>query len=321
MTPTRIAACVLLTLGTACSADELIITTDGGLVQSIDLDSGVVGFRGTCTGQVRSMAVADGTLYLGSPNGSIYVYDLASDLIVDSFNVDADNSAMAWLGDQLVVGDTDRRLLYIDPAKGEAIDTVDFLGTDITTVGVDAGGLYIGGHSTLALRAPLGGTSFQFFAACGSMINAMAFSANTMFLAGTHFGTPVGTVYKFNKFVGGVDYSGTFDAPNNAQAVLAYNGLLYVGGSNGTVHEMNPDTGAVVRSFNISSPVTGIAPRQGLVSCPADYDISGSLNFFDVGQFLSLFNQHLPAGDLNGDGAFNFFDVDRFLDLYNSGCP
>lgn len=55
--------------------------------------------------------------------------------------------------------------------------------------------------------------------------------------------------------------------------------------------------------------------------CPADLDGSGTLDFFDVSAFVSLFNQQSPKADLNNDGAFDFFDVSQFIDFYNAGCP
>ncbi len=317
-------ALVVLAAGAASSAqaDELIVTGMSGIVQTIDLETGVVGHRGVCTGSVRAQAVADGTLYLAGFFGDIYVFDMNTNQVVDTLSVEGDINAMAWLGDRLLVATEDSRLLYLDPADGKVLDTVQITQTDITTIGVDSGGLFVGGQSSLALRSHLGQNDFDFFAACGSRINAMAFSADTMFLAGTHFGNEEsGTVYKFDKFVGGVNYSGTFNAPNNAQAVLAHGGLLYVGGSDGLVHEMNPQTGAVLRTFDLFIPVTGISPTNGLVSCPADYDISGGLNFFDVGLFLQIFTEQSPAADTNGDGVHNFFDVEGFLNLFNSGCP
>lgn len=302
-------------------ADDLIVTGESGILQTIDLDTGTVGHLGVCTGSVRSMAVADGTLYLGVHFGDVHRFDLATNRVVGTFNVPADNSAMAWDGQRLIVGDSDRKIHFVNPDTGAVEQTISNLGTDVTAIGVDSGGLFVGGQSSLALRAHIGQTSFDFFAACGSFINAMAFGPDTMYLGGSAFGGSVGTVYKFDKFVGGVNYAGTFPTPNNASAVLAHAGRIYVGGSDGMIHEMDPATGAVLRSFDMFLPVTGIAPADGLVSCPADYDVSGGLDFFDIARFIDLFTQHLPAADTNGDGVHDFFDVQRYIDLFNTGCP
>jgi hypothetical protein len=57
--------------------------------------------------------------------------------------------------------------------------------------------------------------------------------------------------------------------------------------------------------------------------CPADLAAPfGTLNFFDITEFLSLFNAQDPAADFSEPaGVFNFFDVTAFLGAFNAGCP
>jgi hypothetical protein len=57
------------------------------------------------------------------------------------------------------------------------------------------------------------------------------------------------------------------------------------------------------------------------MSCSADLNDDGELNFFDVSAFLAGFAIEDPATDFNDDGQFNFFDVSGFLSEYNAGCP
>tara|TARA_R110002072_G_scaffold42064_21_gene118789 strand:- start:37453 stop:38793 length:1341 start_codon:yes stop_codon:yes gene_type:complete len=52
--------------------------------------------------------------------------------------------------------------------------------------------------------------------------------------------------------------------------------------------------------------------------CPADLDGSGTLDFFDVSEFLDQFGS---GADYNGDGVTDFFDVSDFLDAFGIGCP
>jgi hypothetical protein len=56
-------------------------------------------------------------------------------------------------------------------------------------------------------------------------------------------------------------------------------------------------------------------------ACPADINADGVLNFFDITDYLTLFNDQDPAADLDQNGQFNFFDVSTYLTLYNAGCP
>jgi hypothetical protein len=66
-------------------------------------------------------------------------------------------------------------------------------------------------------------------------------------------------------------------------------------------------------------------PRVGAVCvrCPADLASPfGTLDFFDLAAFITLYNNSDPAADLAAPfGVFNFFDVAAYLDLFNAGCP
>lgn len=56
---------------------------------------------------------------------------------------------------------------------------------------------------------------------------------------------------------------------------------------------------------------------------PADLaDPLGTLNAFDLFEFIGRFNDQDPSADLAAPfGAFNFFDVAEYINLYNAGCP
>lgn len=48
----------------------------------------------------------------------------------------------------------------------------------------------------------------------------------------------------------------------------------------------------------------------------------GVLNFFDVAEFLNLFNAGSPLADIAEPfGVLNFFDVAAYIQRYNEGCP
>ncbi|MFK7883665.1 MAG: GC-type dockerin domain-anchored protein [Phycisphaerales bacterium] len=67
----------------------------------------------------------------------------------------------------------------------------------------------------------------------------------------------------------------------------------------------------------------------GMASCPADFFPAGGgdglLNFFDISQFISLYNAQDQLADFfpvgQGDGVLNFFDISAFITAYNAGCP
>lgn len=73
--------------------------------------------------------------------------------------------------------------------------------------------------------------------------------------------------------------------------------------------------GQVARSYGWQTMISSMS-----IGCGADLNSDGSLDFFDVALFLSLFSEEDPAVDFNGDGEFDFFDVVQFLAIYQGGC-
>lgn len=57
------------------------------------------------------------------------------------------------------------------------------------------------------------------------------------------------------------------------------------------------------------------------VSCQADLNNDGELNFFDISAFLSAFAANDSVADFTGDGNWDFFDVSAFLSAFSAGCP
>jgi uncharacterized membrane protein len=56
------------------------------------------------------------------------------------------------------------------------------------------------------------------------------------------------------------------------------------------------------------------------LTCDADLNGDGVLNFFDVSNFIGFFNAQDPSADVDDNGLFNFFDVSAYIALYNKGC-
>jgi hypothetical protein len=72
----------------------------------------------------------------------------------------------------------------------------------------------------------------------------------------------------------------------------------------------------------LSNLVTWVTRSLEDNSCPADIapPCGGTLNFFDISQYLARYAARDPRADVNGDGIFNFFDVSLYLQYYNKGC-
>jgi len=68
-----------------------------------------------------------------------------------------------------------------------------------------------------------------------------------------------------------------------------------------------------------NNSIAGLLPIT-VSDCVADFNGDGTLDVFDVFDFLDAFNLHRPTADLNNDGVYDIFDVFIFLDLFNAGC-
>ncbi|MEX0876147.1 MAG: CRTAC1 family protein, partial [Phycisphaerales bacterium] len=68
----------------------------------------------------------------------------------------------------------------------------------------------------------------------------------------------------------------------------------------------------------------GVVPGRYTIKaldCGGDLTGDGAINFFDLSQFLTHFNNEHPQGDISADGRYNFFDISAYLQLFNAGCP
>lgn len=63
------------------------------------------------------------------------------------------------------------------------------------------------------------------------------------------------------------------------------------------------------------------ATGEPAVACAVDFNNDGTLDFFDVSAFLSLYTSSDLLADLTGDGTLDFFDVSAFLSQFSQGCP
>ncbi|KAA0215364.1 MAG: hypothetical protein DYG94_04235 [Leptolyngbya sp. PLA3] len=83
----------------------------------------------------------------------------------------------------------------------------------------------------------------------------------------------------------------------------------------GVVLTLSADSLTIATTLGASLTATGVN-----VTCAADWNGDGNLNFFDVQGFLGDFSAHDAAADLVADGQFNFFDVQVYLSLFSAGC-
>lgn len=86
---------------------------------------------------------------------------------------------------------------------------------------------------------------------------------------------------------------------------------------------LDPEVGEITLELNTAlNARPAVYLEDNNAPCPADITMDGNLNFFDVAQFIALYNAQDPAADLAApSGAWNFFDIAEYIALFNAGCP
>ncbi len=90
---------------------------------------------------------------------------------------------------------------------------------------------------------------------------------------------------------------------------IALNGNVVLVGANrdGTDNQFQP---GAAYAFGLN----------GCSYCPADFDLSGSVDALDVTAFLEAYAGADPVADFNGDGTIDSLDVIAFLRAWAAGC-
>jgi len=104
------------------------------------------------------------------------------------------------------------------------------------------------------------------------------------------------------------DSDGDVDCDDLDTAVAHTFGPTVIAGTAGYVIEFDAD----LDGDNDASDRDAVGMALRAVE-PSNFVFDGSLNFFDVSEFLTLYGLLDPQADMNSDGSFNFFDVSIFL--------
>ena len=121
----------------------------------------------------------------------------------------------------------------------------------------------------------------------------------------------------------GLSFTAAADIPDQPSGVP----LIVLGAdldaSNGGVPDdlvilVDPDAGSR-GSGPIGNSISLSVPPD---DCIADFNNSGTVDFFDLAAYIAAFNNQDPAADLAPPfGEWNFFDLAAYITLFNQGCP
>lgn len=93
-----------------------------------------------------------------------------------------------------------------------------------------------------------------------------------------------------------------------------------------------PSFAFLIPSLTLGSEVSWVLGPRGsndfdstavalTISCKADLNQDGLLEFSDIQLFLHAFANEGSLADMNADGLFDIFDVNQFLAAFFRGCP
>jgi len=297
-----------------------------------------------------SIAIDDGIVVVGAykdadngeNSGSAYVFDvstgaqiaklLPNDGIADAFfgdSVDIDNGIVAVTAQYNIDGSaylfdasTGSQLFKLLPTDGEADDQFGHdiaIEDNIVAVGAprdddnntDSGSVYLFNATTGAqvkkLLANDGGVQDRFGRSVAIENGVVAVGAWGEFddngaHAGAGYIFDVSTGIQITKFLA----SDGEEFDHLGISIDIDNGIV-VAGADGDDDHANGSGAA----YLFSTPDF----------CPADLNVNGVFNFYDVSTYIASFTSNYPLADLNNDAQWDIFDVNLYLDSAAAGCP
>lgn len=201
------------------------------------------------------------------------------------------------LHNTLVFADDAREIIIRDVrnASQEAMNTGDFIEFEF-----DVNSLFEPLRATLVWHDPPGA------------VNANPAYVNDLNLT---IISPSGE-YKGNVFSSGVSTTGgTYDNKNNVEMI--YLPVPAPGRYTVRVDAAAVNSGTQGYALVLTGDITEVVNNP----CIPDWTGDGTLDFFDVQEFLADFSAHTPEADITNDGVYDFFDVQEFLALFSAGCP
>ncbi len=161
------------------------------------------------------------------------------------------------------------------------------------------------GCSTFPVRYRQG-TGWEFLGGCATTTSATALNDHGDALL-YYYQTTSGVHFTDHGYFG----LGALIDPSQGSWFVQYGGANAINNSHQIV-------AAARNGFN--GPIGAIRMTPIDNGCAADLTADGTLDFFDVQQFLSLFAAGDTSADLTGEGSLDFFDVQSFLAAFAAGC-
>lgn len=302
----------LALLGVVGSAPAAQVFVGGpqGVVFAGDSESGDFQFFGTCGGPINSMAIIADELFLADAFGTMYVLNLDSELVVDSFSIVGDAAAMVVHDGDLLLASSDGLIQRINPNDGAVVDAFTHVGgvAAMTLVGDD---LFVAEPGTALHRInAVTGESSYFFCSCFFGVDSL-----------TNDGTNLRFISSGGLWTVDIASAAIVNIiwlPETGDASVMDGAEIVVGSGSGVVRRVNPDTGEEMATFATPIEIRAMVSRA-TPACPEDLSGDGEVDLTDLSMLLAVFGQN-DGGDIDGDGQTSLVDAALLLAVFGQSC-
>lgn len=296
-------------LAASVSAGDLYIAGDAGIIWHFDTDTGALDQPVSCGATVQGLAVQGRDILAASSDNKIYRIDLDTGAIENTILTNGSPLSLTRWGNTLYLTTTTGDMQWLHADDGSLIDTY-YTNDPLQATVLFGNTIFTGSWSTAVYTSPIGDLTFDFFTACGGSVNSMTTDGVDLII-----GAREGTVYFYDAVTG--NYKATFAVASDCVGISYVDGKLFIASSDGKVHRMNPDTGAIEQVYNTGLTVTAMTAAE---ACAADFDGDGQINTLDFLAFLNAWGAGEASADMDGNGAINTQDVLLFLNAFTAGC-
>lgn len=244
----KLSLLALTALALPASADTVLLGGDDGMIYAGDPSQGGFSIEVPVGSSIGAMVQLGNRLIVAESDGSVSAYGLGTGLLEGLFSVATDATDMIEHDGTLLISGSDGIIHRVNPATGATIETFD-TGFEIAALALEGDVLYAGTPfgafhvKDLSTEDP-----FTFAGVCGGPINSIISRPDELFL-----GDVSGNVYHFDKETEFVIYA--YTVTNDATSIVADGDHFLIGGSNGTVLRVFPDTGQTVSTFDVPTGV------------------------------------------------------------------
>ena len=291
------------------SAGDLYVAADAGIIWHFDTDTGVVDHPVSCGGVVQGLALQGRSVFAAASNNSVYKINLDSGAFEGTWATNGSPLSLTRWGSTLYLTTTAGDMQWLNASDFSLIDTY-YTQDPLEATVLFGNTIFTGSLSTFVYTSPIGDLDFNFFTACGGSVNSMTTDGTDLIIGATQ-----GTVYFYDAQTG--VYKATFAVPSDCVGINYVDGKLFIAGSDGDIHRMDPTTGAIEAVYETGLGITAMAAAE---SCAADFNGDGEVSTLDFLAFLNAWTADDASADMDGNGDINTQDVLLFLNAFTSGC-